>query len=171
MTLSLYVVIVVLNVLVHFQVYQFRHPDISQTAHIVFLVIGLALVLQVLSYFTDHLAFWILFVIGYILLVLVFVIHIYYFGNAPTLRHFWGEFTATVRFFRPARCWPPPSARAAIPGLVVILLNVLLAVYFLYRQRAGVSRDLLAILMMNMVLYVMHYLSHKMRLRWAPVLL
>ena len=63
----------VLNVLVHFQVYQFRHPDISQTAHIVFLVIGLALVLQVLSYFTDHLAFWILFVIGYILLVLVFV--------------------------------------------------------------------------------------------------
>ena len=48
-----------------------------------------------------------------------------------------------------------------------------MAVFFVYQHKPGVSRYLLAIMMINMVLYVSFYISGKMQLRlrrdnWYP---
>ena len=58
------------------KVYQFRHCDVTHTAHIVFTVIGLALIFEVVGIFTDHILFWIVFVMVYITFVFIFIIQV-----------------------------------------------------------------------------------------------
>ena len=58
------------------QVYQFRHHDVTSTAHLVFLVIALALIFEVVGIFTSSVFFWVLFIFFYISFVLVFIIQV-----------------------------------------------------------------------------------------------
>lgn len=65
-----------ISVLVFLKVYQFRHCDVTNTAHHVFLVIGLALILEVFGIFFSNWLFWTLFIFVYISLVLIFIIQV-----------------------------------------------------------------------------------------------
>ena len=56
--------------------YQFRHHDVTSTAHLVFLVIALALIFEVVGIFTSSVFFWVLFIFFYISFVLVFIIQV-----------------------------------------------------------------------------------------------
>ena len=58
------------------QVYQFRHHDVTSTAHLVFLGIGVTLIFEVVGYFTNHPIFWALFILFYITFVFVFIIQV-----------------------------------------------------------------------------------------------
>ena len=66
-----------IGVLVFLKVYQFRHPDITQTAHVVFFVFGLILCLEVIGYFTDHLVFWVIFLVFHIIITAIVIVHIH----------------------------------------------------------------------------------------------
>ena len=59
-----------------FQVYQFRHCDVTNTAHQVFLVIGVALILEVVGVFYSHWFFWAVFIAIYITFVIIFIIQV-----------------------------------------------------------------------------------------------
>ncbi len=81
--------------------FQFRHPDITSNAHIVFVIIGLALVAEVAGYYFNKfvydmyriylcailhrillssLLFWTIFVALYLSVIITFTIHTYYNG-------------------------------------------------------------------------------------------
>ena len=65
-----------ISVLVFLKVYQFRHSDVTSTAHHVFLVIGVALILEVVGIFYSGWLFWTLFTVVYISLVIIFIIQV-----------------------------------------------------------------------------------------------
>ena len=56
--------------------YQFRHHDVTSTAHLVFLAIGIALIFEVVGVFTDDTVFWFFFIVFYITFVFVFIIQV-----------------------------------------------------------------------------------------------
>ena len=65
-----------ISVLVFLKVYQFRHTDVTNMAHHVFLVIGVALILEVFGIFYSGWFFWTLFTVVYISLVIIFIIQV-----------------------------------------------------------------------------------------------
>ena len=75
-SLNFYCLIVCLCKIQLLQVYQFRHHDVTSTAHLVFLVIALALIFEVVGIFTSSVFFWVLFIFFYISFVLVFIIQV-----------------------------------------------------------------------------------------------
>ena len=62
------------------QPFQFRHPDITSSAHYVFAVIGLALMVEVLGYYFNSPFFWFVFILGYLAFIVAFTVHTYYNG-------------------------------------------------------------------------------------------
>merc|ERR1719500_1573708 len=57
------------------------------------------------------------------------------------------------------------EVREVIPCIIVIVINILMATFFAISQRPGVSRYLLAILMVNMMCYEGYYVCRKIYLR------
>ncbi|CAB4061961.1 unnamed protein product [Lepeophtheirus salmonis] len=106
----------VLAVLVFLKVFQFRHPDITANAYIVFAVIGGALVFEV----------------------------------GPEMQEL-----------------VPVRKGKFFASLVIISVNILLAVYFAFKRKPGVSKYLLSILMINMGLYVGYYICMKLFYRFS----
>jgi len=167
-----------ISVLVFLKVYQFRHTDVTNMAHHVFLVIGVALILEVFGIFYSGWFFWTLFTVVYISLVIIFIIQIYFNWSGPNLR----ERAGILRDFLCSN--PNPAARLVkvkirskvrlIWGTAIILLiNIGMAIFFVYRRKPGVSRYILAIMMINMILYVTYYILEKLHLRlkrecWMP---
>ena len=66
-----------------FQVYQFRHCDVTNTAHQVFLAIGVALILEVVGIFYSHWFFWTIFIVIYISFVVIFIIQVSFPSALP----------------------------------------------------------------------------------------
>ena len=154
-------------VLIFLKVYQFRHPDITYTAHLVFLVFGLILVLEVVGYFTNHVIFWIIFVVVYMVILLVFLLYIYNNGTCSII-----SLRSLARLKPSQICQKLKEIRfrELIPSLTVILVNVILAGFFLWTQKPGVSRYLLVIMMLNMLLYVLYYIFNKLYYRFRSEL-
>ena len=161
-----------IGVLVFLKVYQFRHPDITQTAHVVFFVFGLVLSLEVVGYFTNHLAFWIIFMVFHIIITGIVIAYIHTNGCMQdmcinqirsALRNIF-----TCEFFD----WRAGLKRGA-PEIFASLINIGLAIYFYRNQKPGVSRYLLIIIMANMLMYVCYYILRKLHFRfrcrnWFP---
>jgi cbb3-type cytochrome oxidase subunit 3 len=150
-------------VLVFLKLYQFRHADIVLTAQLVFLLIGIALSLETIGYFTSHPAFWFVFIVIYILFMLVFVLKIYLdeksFKKMKERICKKGSICCSTEDtvdFCSLKPWP---------CIFVIILNIFVAIFFAYRRVPGVSRYLLIILMGNMFLYEVWYICNKLRLR------
>jgi hypothetical protein len=148
-------------VLLFLKVYQFRHPDITQTAHLVFLVIGIAMVMEVIGYYTANIAFWIVFVVVYLIILSIFLLHI--FTNGKQAQISWSNILkcTLLRQFVSNLC----QVKYA-PTCVVVIINIILAVAFLVQQKPGVSRYLLIITMSNMALYVLYYIGRKLWYRF-----
>ena len=65
-----------------FQVYQFRHCDVTNTAHQVFLAIGVALILEVVGIFYSNWFFWTVFGASYISFVFIFIIQVGFYNES-----------------------------------------------------------------------------------------
>lgn len=75
-----------------------------------------------------------------------------------------GEINAIKDFFHPAHFFG---------SALVLVVNIAMAFWFFYKRSPGVSRYILAIMMVNMVLYISNYICCKLyyRLRkknWIP---
>merc|ERR1719500_60345 len=160
-------------VLVFLKVYQFRHADITSTGHFVFMWIGFALTFEMVGYFTTHILFWILFIAIYVVFVLTFVVHVYYHATGPNMRdrcktvfNFCTSlFTETKSLSSRSNPLKGVKKRRLIPTLFIILVNVCVAIFIAMKRKAGVSRYLLVILMVNMMLYINYYIGHKLYYR------
>ena len=158
-------------VLVFLKVYQFRHADITSTGHFVFMWIGFALTFEMVGYFTTHILFWILFIVIYVAFVFTFVVHVYYHAAGPSMRDRCKVFFKAVS----TTCSSPLSRRSnplagvkkrrIIPTLLIIFVNIGVAIFIATKRKAGVSRYLLVILMVNMMLYINYYIGHKLYYR------
>ena len=49
--------------------------------------------------------------------------------------------------------------------IAVVITNVLLAIFFGVKQKPGVSKYLLGILMVNLLIYVAYYFTMKLKLK------
>ena len=65
----------------YFQVYQFRHPDITSNAYIVFAFVAFGLVFEAIGYYSHSWMFWIMFIVAYLFLLVVFIIEVYFNGD------------------------------------------------------------------------------------------
>ena len=190
------------------QVYQFRHHDVTSTAHLVFLVIALALIFEVVGIFTSSVFFWVLFIFFYISFVLVFIIqvissslfiqttksyNIFKMSDISQLVWTWHQnqncpSDAECEIIGPMwwrkcnqRLFPSCSLFwicACLSGKytailyfksvhksIVCQVNIAMAFWFFYKRSPGVSRYILAIMMVNMVLYISNYICCKLYYR------
>ena len=65
----------------YFQVYQFRHPDITSNAYIVFAFVAFGLVFEAIGYYSHNWMFWTMFIVAYLFLLVVFIIEVYFNGD------------------------------------------------------------------------------------------
>jgi hypothetical protein len=176
----------VISVLVFLRVYQLRHPDITSEAQFVFTWIGFALAFEMIGYFTQHILFWIVFIVIYVAFVLTFVVHVYYHATgASHAYHATGLSTAiervkAVREKRAGSSQAEADSEAGkvhfdrknlgrlIPTILIVLVNIAVAMFIAWKRKAGVSRYLLVIMMVNMNLYIMYYVGHKLYYRLRP---
>jgi len=160
-------------VLVFLKVYQFRHADITSTGHFVFMWIGFALTFEMVGYFTTHILFWILFIAIYVVFVFTFVVHVYYHATGPNMRdrcrtvcNFCTSLVMdTTALSSRSNPMKGVKKRRIIPTFLIILVNIGVAVFIAMKRKAGVSRYLLVILMVNMMLYINYYIGHKLYYR------
>lgn len=149
-------------VLIFLKLYQFRHADTTLTAQLVFLLIGVILTLEVIGYFTSHIVFWAVFIFIYMIFMLIFILKLYLDEK---------NFKTVFRFIysKLTKCCSLEKGCIRLidilPCMFVILINILMAAFFAISQRPGVSRYLLAILMINMMCYEVYYVSRKVHLR------
>jgi hypothetical protein len=139
--------------------------DITQTAHLVFLVIGIALILEVIGIFTSSIFFWIIFVIIYITFVISFISHVYYNGTGISFTQRLIKVLAYVKSLFQGKhrklCTFSLNKKLLlqlIPIFWILFINIGMAGFFLYKRKPGVSRYILAIMMVNMALYVIYYI-------------
>ena len=150
-------------VLIFLKLYQFRHADTMLTAQLVFLLIGVILTLEVIGYFTSHIVFWAVFIFIYMIFMLIFILKLYLDEK---------NFKTVFRFIynKLTNCCSLEKGSIGVldilPCMFVILINILMATFFAISQRPGVSRYLLAILMINMMCYEVYYVSRKVHLRY-----
>jgi len=149
-------------VLIFLKLYQFRHADTTLTAQLVFLLIGVILTLEVIGYFTSHVAFWAVFIFIYVVFMFIFILKLYL-----DEKNFKSVFSFIYK--KMANCCSYEKGSVGLldilPCLFVILINILMATFFAISQRPGVSRYLLAILMINMMCYEVYYVCRKIHLR------
>ncbi|XP_059085490.1 SID1 transmembrane family member 2-like [Tigriopus californicus] len=148
----------VLAILCFLKIYQFRHPDITTNAYIVFSFIGAALLLEVIGYYWDNFVFWLAFILFYLFIILSFIIHTYYYGRFAVLKRSWSDILKGRQLsgLRPAR-----QIKFGL-CVVVTVVNCALAVFFLHRRDPGISKYLLIILIGNMVIYILYYCGVKL---------
>ena len=146
-----------ISVLVFLKVFQFRHPDITQTAQGVFMVIGIALVLEVVGYLTSHVGFWIVFLFTHFIIIALFTTHIYFNGSVPECS--WSKMRECLEKIRTCSLC---RMKDVVPTLIVVGINVGIAGFYLYKHKPGVSRYLLVITSANMALYIFYYIGQKL---------
>ena len=64
-----------------FQVYQFRHPDITSNAYVVFAFVAVGLIFEAIGYYSHDAIFWTMFIVSYLFLLVVFIIEVYFNGD------------------------------------------------------------------------------------------
>ena len=149
----------IIAMLLFLKVYQFRHPDITLKARIIFLLMSIPLIIEVVSYFTTELTFWIVFCLITISIVAYFVVHIVTLGTL-TDTHVWTFDLSKVKEVCKKKKNDPQSL---VKAFLVILINVIVScIVAFYLQKPGVSRYLLAILMLNMAMYIIYYITMKL---------
>lgn len=155
-----------ISMLCMLKIYQTRHPDINADAHAAFAVLAFVVLLGVISVFQDSLGFRIVFAGIHLLACLALSTQIYYMGrwklNFGIFKRIylvcWNDFQAG-----PAN-WFRPMYMDRMALLVICFLgNLGLAVYGLIEQPHDFASFVLAIFIMNLLLYTMFYIIIKLR--------
>ena len=61
--------------------YQFRHPDITSNAYVVFAFVAVGLIFEAIGYYSHDAIFWTMFIVAYLFLLVVFIIEVYFNGD------------------------------------------------------------------------------------------
>ena len=102
-----------------------------------------------------------------------FTLQIYFNWSGPNLVERSGQVWSYIRGQNRVKLEIRSKVRLLWGTSVVLIVNIGMAIFFVYKRKPGVSRYLLAIMMINMVLYVSFYLFGKLQLRlrrdnWYP---
>ncbi|TRY76664.1 hypothetical protein TCAL_10682 [Tigriopus californicus] len=148
----------VIAVLIFLKVHQFRHPDISANAHIVFSGIGLALAVEMIGFYTTNIIFWAIFDLVYLAMVFFFTLNVYFYGRSDllwqTLRKMGGD----------PRTWKPSRFGVLALLLVILVFNLAFAAQLLNNPAPTVSWNILVVLFGNMIIYILYYMGMKLYL-------
>ena len=152
-------------VLLFLKVYQFRHPNGGQHAVHVFVLLGCALIMEALGYFIQSVAFTVVFILLYSILLSTFLYPIYWEGNSPPFRRALTLFSTGCIHL----CKNPKDLKDLSWNFIsIVVINFLMALaIFLMQNPEGASMYLLAIFIVNMILYFCYYVSRKIYLyKW-----
>ena len=70
--------------------YQFRHPDITSNAYVVFAFVAFGLIFEAIGYYSHNWIFWTMFIVAYLFLLVVFIIEVYFNGDTrEVMGHIW----------------------------------------------------------------------------------
>lgn len=148
----------VISVLIFLKVHQFRHPDISANAHIVFSGIGLALAVEMVGFYTTNVIFWAVFDLVYLAMVFIFTLNVYFYGRSDLLLQ-------TLRKMgRDPRTWKPSRFGVLASALIILVFNLAFAVHLVSNPAPTVSWNILVVLFGNMIIYILYYLGMKLYL-------
>lgn len=150
----------VIAILLFLKLFQFRHPNLTQTAHRLFFLIGMVLIEESLGYYIKSFVFTIIFIISYMLVLLNFLFHIYWDGDSPGINKVSKQIIKTC-----LSVLENTQELKRIPWAFIslLLLNISIAVYILIAQQPDrSSMYLLIIFMVNMAVYLLFYMSMKL---------
>ncbi|XP_064650536.1 SID1 transmembrane family member 1-like isoform X3 [Lineus longissimus] len=165
------------------KIYQIRHPDINASAHSAYLALSLVIFIAVIGVFIpgstaswwvfgvyDTMAFWVIFFFVHILTTIGVSAKIYYMGRWKL------DMGLVKRIYLMCKtdcphCAPPIYMDRMILLIVVNLVNFSFAIYGLLTQPKDFSSYLLAIFIINLLLYCAFYIIMKLRSREKILLL
>jgi len=151
-----------ISLLMFMKLYQVRHADVSPDAVVVFLGLGVALILEIISIYHTGPAFWVLFSICYIMGIIVVTIHSYNMGQySYTLKNliniskiFIEEVTEVANDKKKIY-----KKRKLLLLLINCVVNIALCFYFAGTGTGAVaaSNHLLVIFILNLASYYFYY--------------
>ncbi|KAH0549927.1 SID1 transmembrane family member 1-like [Cotesia glomerata] len=155
----------IISVLCMVKIYQTRHPDINARATVTFAVLALMIFLGTVGVLNDTDYFWIVFTILHLIICLSLTAQIYYMGRWRLDK---GLVRRVIMTFRhDARAGVIHLLRPMYGGrlsLLVIanLCNVAIAVVGNMHHEKDFATFLLAVLMLNLLLYTFFYIVMKL---------
>ena len=125
------------------------------------MIIGIVVLLEVIGYYTRSKIFFGVFLLAYLFCTLLFIMKIFL-----EKKKFSEVFECKAyRNWSLENCLEWSSWKRKLPCIIVMIINIFMAGFFGWKYKPGISRYLLAILMLNMVLYCSYYVMRKLHLR------
>ncbi|CDW59192.1 SID1 transmembrane family [Trichuris trichiura] len=148
------------------KIYQIRHPDINANSHVAYFVMALIILLAVVGVVYSGLPFWITFTIFYAVLIFLLSAEFYYKGQWKINRG------SAVRIARELFCvrkscrWFCPTYPDRMCFLLVgNVLNWGFIIFGMMKQPGDFPLFLVVIFISNLMLYLLFYVSMKLRHR------
>ncbi|XP_057331500.1 SID1 transmembrane family member 1-like [Microplitis mediator] len=154
----------IISVLCMVKIYQTRHPDINARATVTFAVLALMIFLGTVGVLNGSNYFWIIFTILHLLICLLLTAQIYYMGRWKFDRGLTQRVIMT--FKHDARAGVTHLLRPMYAGRLILLVianfcNVAIAVLGNMHHEKDFATFLLAVLMLNLLLYTFFYIVMK----------
>ena len=166
-----------ITVMIFLKIYQFRHPDITANAYVMFLFIAIMLILEAIGYYSPPGAFLVIFIFTYLILTFGLIIDLFFQKN------FRREMKDSYLYKRLKKRFCPNSETVIEKGgengldpgknlkneitarkiffLVMALVNLCIAIFCFYRMSRAkdsiVSNYLLMMFGVNMFGYAVNY--------------
>ncbi|XP_066249476.1 SID1 transmembrane family member 2-like [Euwallacea similis] len=148
----------VMAVLIMVKLYQNRHPDINATAYATFSVIGIAIFIAMVGILDGSLLIWVIFLVGYFVLIVILSLKIYYLNFAVEgIKQFYHSMQKSG--FCKDTFFPLKKARFVL----VILANIAnfsilgVGVFVYINNVTDFGTFLLGLLLANTVLHISFY--------------
>ncbi|KFD55318.1 hypothetical protein M514_03658 [Trichuris suis] len=148
------------------KIYQIRHPDINANSHVAYFVMALIILLAVVGVVYSGLPFWITFTIFYAILIFLLSAEFYYKGQWKINRG------SAVRIARELFCvrkscrWFCPTYPDRMCFLLIgNVLNWGFIIFGMMKQPGDFPLFLVVIFISNLMLYLLFYVSMKLRHR------
>ncbi|XP_023340557.1 SID1 transmembrane family member 1 [Eurytemora carolleeae] len=155
-------------ILMFLKLYQVRHADVSANAVGVFFGLGVSLILETVSIFYSGPWFWAFFCTVYMIVILVAMVHAYNLGVVKyDYKIFYNVAYILVIEVKKILSRSPgdpilPRIRSRLICLLVMgFVNICLCLYFGITGTPGASNYLLAIFILNLMMYFIYYCSMK----------
>ncbi|XP_074653774.1 SID1 transmembrane family member 1-like isoform X2 [Tubulanus polymorphus] len=144
------------------KIYQTRHPDINATAHSAYFALALIIFLAVIGVVYGTTPFWVFYGVAHMILTLTLSIQIYYMGR---WRLDCGIFKRLYLWIKTdlCRCGPPLYPDRMILLIIGNLVNISFALFGMMTQPRDFASYLLAIFIVNLLLYCAFYIIMKLR--------
>jgi hypothetical protein len=164
-----------LTVLMFLKVYQFRHPDTTASAYLVYAFLGLCLIFETVSYYVPSVAYLGVFVVTY-MIILAYITTNLYFGlyndEFPKVRtsirnnSTRNKSCKEVFLYYITEPWKAGRKNRIIFFFCVLALNLLMAIVYITKAAqenvdGAVSNVLLGIFMANFFGYLTYYFVMK----------